>query len=92
MNYIYEGYQKGLTPNPDILCNNLVKFDCFLSEAREYGFDKIATGHYARITSSVIPVKAGIHQKTSTVTRFASVELDPRVEPEDDEVICHLLK
>lgn len=50
VNYIYEGYQKGLTPNPDILCNNLVKFDCFLEEAREYGFDKIATGHYARIT------------------------------------------
>jgi tRNA-specific 2-thiouridylase len=49
VNYIYEGYQKGLTPNPDILCNNLVKFDCFLEEALEYGFDKIATGHYARI-------------------------------------------
>lgn len=49
VDYIYEGYRKGLTPNPDILCNNLVKFDCFLSEALEYGFDKIATGHYARI-------------------------------------------
>ncbi len=49
VNYIYEGYQKWLTPNPDILCNNLVKFDCFLEEALEYGFDKIATGHYARI-------------------------------------------
>lgn len=47
--YIYEGYKKWLTPNPDILCNNLVKFDCFLEEALEYGFDKIATGHYARI-------------------------------------------
>ncbi|EKD30283.1 MAG: tRNA-specific 2-thiouridylase mnmA, partial [uncultured bacterium (gcode 4)] len=49
VNYIYTGYEKGLTPNPDILCNNLVKFDCFLEEALEYGFDKIATGHYARI-------------------------------------------
>lgn len=49
VNYIYAGYEKGLTPNPDILCNNLVKFDCFLEEAREYGFDKVATGHYTRI-------------------------------------------
>ncbi len=47
--YIYESYKNWLTPNPDILCNNLVKFDCFLEEAREYGFDAIATGHYARI-------------------------------------------
>lgn len=49
VNYIYAGYEKWLTPNPDILCNNLVKFDCFLEEALEYGFDKIAMGHYARI-------------------------------------------
>jgi tRNA-uridine 2-sulfurtransferase len=49
VSYIYEGYQKWLTPNPDILCNNLVKFDCFLEEALEYGFDTIATGHYARM-------------------------------------------
>lgn len=47
--YIYDGYSKGLTPNPDVLCNNLVKFDVFLNEALEYGFDKIAMGHYARI-------------------------------------------
>ena len=53
VSYIYEGYKKWLTPNPDILCNNLVKFDCFLEEALEYGFDKIATGHYARIEGDV---------------------------------------
>lgn len=58
--YIYEGYRKGITPNPDVLCNNLVKFDVFLREALEYGFDAIATGHYARIAPSVIPAQAGI--------------------------------
>ena len=61
--YIYEGYQKWLTPNPDILCNNLVKFDCFLQEALEYGFEKIATGHYARIEdASQKSIKSKIHK------------------------------
>lgn len=47
--YIYEWYKKWITPNPDILCNNLIKFDVFLNKALEMWFDYIATGHYARI-------------------------------------------
>lgn len=49
IDYIYDGYQKGITPNPDVLCNSLIKFDVFLQKAVEEGFDKIAMGHYARI-------------------------------------------
>ena len=49
IDYIYAGYQKGITPNPDVLCNSLIKFDVFLERALEQGFDKIATGHYDRI-------------------------------------------
>jgi tRNA-specific 2-thiouridylase len=49
ISHIYEGYAHGITPNPDVLCNNLIKFDLFASEAREYGYDKIAMGHYAQI-------------------------------------------
>lgn len=49
INYIYEGYQRGVTPNPDVLCNSLIKFDLFLEQALKLGFDKIATGHYARV-------------------------------------------
>lgn len=41
--------QKGRTPNPDILCNKIVKFDLFLKEADRLECDFIATGHYARI-------------------------------------------
>ena len=49
IDYIFEGYKKGITPNPDVLCNSLIKFDVFLEKALEQGFDKIATGHYAQI-------------------------------------------
>ncbi len=49
LDYMYEWYQKGITPNPDIMCNSEVKFRVFLDEALEHGFDLIATGHYANI-------------------------------------------
>ncbi|MFA5917504.1 MAG: tRNA 2-thiouridine(34) synthase MnmA [Candidatus Gracilibacteria bacterium] len=49
LNYMYEGYKKGITPNPDVMCNKEIKFKMFLEEAMELGFDYIATGHYARI-------------------------------------------
>lgn len=48
--YIYDGYSKWITPNPDVLCNSLIKFDVFLQKALEQWFDKIAMGHYARIS------------------------------------------
>lgn len=57
VNYIFESYQKGLTPNPDILCNNEIKFKLFLEKALSMGFDKIATGHYAQIKED----KSGWH-------------------------------
>ena len=43
-------YAAGRTPNPDVLCNREVKFKHFLDAARELGAEKIATGHYARIS------------------------------------------
>ncbi|MBR0461395.1 MAG: tRNA 2-thiouridine(34) synthase MnmA [Erysipelotrichaceae bacterium] len=46
-NFIDE-YEKGRTPNPDILCNKYIKFDCFLDYAMEEGFEMIATGHYIK--------------------------------------------
>jgi tRNA-specific 2-thiouridylase len=42
-------FHKGLTPNPDILCNQEIKFNCFFDKALEMGADYIATGHYAKI-------------------------------------------
>lgn len=43
------GLQKGLTPNPDILCNREIKFKVFLEKAKELGADFLATGHYCRL-------------------------------------------
>lgn len=49
LGYMYEGYKKWITPNPDIMCNSEIKFRVFLDEALELWFDAVATGHYARI-------------------------------------------
>jgi len=46
--YLLEGYQEGITPNPDVMCNREMKFGVLWDWAKERGFDAIATGHYAR--------------------------------------------
>lgn len=51
IDYIYREYEAWRTPNPDVFCNNLVKFDLFLEEALNLGYDFIATGHYAQKTN-----------------------------------------
>lgn len=53
VDYMFAEYKKGRTPNPDILCNREVKFDVFLQTALSLGADKVATGHYARVSSFV---------------------------------------
>lgn len=49
VDYMLDGYKQGLTPNPDIMCNQEVKFKLFFDTAMEDGAEFIATGHYARI-------------------------------------------
>lgn len=48
VDYLLDGYQRGLTPNPDVMCNSRVKFGVFAAYARAEGFTALATGHYAR--------------------------------------------
>jgi tRNA-specific 2-thiouridylase len=47
--YFLDEYQKGRTPNPDVLCNKEIKFHAFLNHALSLGADYIATGHYAKV-------------------------------------------
>lgn len=49
VDYMFSEYEKGRTPNPDVLCNREVKFDLFVKEAKKLGAEKVATGHYSRI-------------------------------------------
>ncbi len=48
VDYMFSEYEKGRTPNPDVLCNREIKFDSFADEAGKLGGDFIATGHYCR--------------------------------------------
>jgi len=48
VDYMFAEYEKGRTPNPDVLCNREIKFDSFAEEARKLGGDYVATGHYCR--------------------------------------------
>lgn len=48
VDYMFDEYSKGRTPNPDVLCNREIKFDAFLKTAEKLGAEMVATGHYCR--------------------------------------------
>jgi tRNA-specific 2-thiouridylase len=52
VDYMFDEYEKGRTPNPDVLCNREIKFDVFLDVALSLGADYVATGHYCRKAST----------------------------------------
>lgn len=52
VDYLVGCYERGLTPNPDVMCNEKIKFGSFAETAFEQGADYIATGHYARVAHS----------------------------------------
>lgn len=54
VDYMIDEYSQGRTPNPDIMCNQEVKFKLFLESALDDGADMIATGHYARTSDGVL--------------------------------------
>lgn len=64
VDYMFAEYQRGRTPNPDVLCNREIKFDVFLNNALKLGADFVATGHYVR--------KGVIQRDGQTVYRLLS--------------------
>mgnify|MGYP000484881790 CR=1 FL=1 len=75
--YFFEEYRKGKTPNPDIMCNKEIKFDLFLKKALEEGADMIATGHYARVTSgndNINNLKLQTYQSALPLQRSSNLE------------------
>jgi tRNA-uridine 2-sulfurtransferase len=63
--YMLEAYKKGITPNPDIMCNQEIKFKVFLEQCLAEGAEKIATGHYARLHEGTL-LKARDDSKDQT--------------------------
>lgn len=66
VDYMFNEYERGRTPNPDVLCNREIKFDVFMKIALDLGADYVATGHYCRKDSievngqAVYQLKAGV--------------------------------
>ena len=57
VDYMFAEYERGRTPNPDVLCNREIKFDAFLNEALKLGADFVATGHYCRKAEETVDGK-----------------------------------
>lgn len=67
--YFLDELKKGRTPNPDIMCNKYIKFDCFVREAEKLGADYIATGHYAKMEDGYLKRS---HDQNKDQTYFLS--------------------
>ncbi len=79
IDYMFSEYEKGRTPNPDVLCNREIKFDEFLKVVEKYRADYIATGHYCR--------KETLEKEGGTVYRLLG-GLDPN--KEQSYFLCQL--
>jgi len=75
--YMVDGYRKGITPNPDVVCNQEIKFGLFYKRAMSLGADFVATGHYVRLgrrkassTKHQVPNKSGRHSEQGEESIF----------------------
>lgn len=73
VDYMVDAYRQGLTPNPDIVCNQEIKFKLFLNTALSEGADLIATGHYARTAAGQL-LKGVDHNKDQSYFLYRVTE------------------
>ena len=82
VDYMIDEYKAGRTPNPDIMCNQEVKFKIFLESALEDGADMIATGHYARVENGVLKMAVDANKdQTYFLYRVTGVALSKTLFP-----------
>ncbi|MDP3901141.1 MAG: tRNA 2-thiouridine(34) synthase MnmA [bacterium] len=75
ISYLIEGYEKGETPNPDVMCNREIKFGLLFEKAMDLGAEYLATGHYARIRNGRIAEAADRNKDQS----YFLARVSPRV-------------
>lgn len=68
VDYMFSEYEKGRTPNPDVLCNREIKFDVFMKIALSLGADYVATGHYCRKSEIEVNGETAYQLKSGTDT------------------------
>ncbi len=85
VDYMIEGFKVGITPNPDIMCNQEIKFKLFLDMALEHGADLIATGHYAKTKNGqLLAAKDGNKDQTYFLYRVDQSALEKTLFPLGD--------
>ncbi|KKS83075.1 MAG: tRNA-specific 2-thiouridylase MnmA [Candidatus Wolfebacteria bacterium GW2011_GWC1_43_10] len=96
VNYLLDGYRKGITPNPDVVCNSQIKFGLFYDKAMELGFDYVASGHYVRMKDIGFRGKRGVFEAKDKnkdqsyflwqIFRFGDF-LKEHIKPEKGEIV-----
>ncbi|MDR2938001.1 MAG: tRNA 2-thiouridine(34) synthase MnmA, partial [Prevotellaceae bacterium] len=93
VDYMFAEYEKGRTPNPDVLCNREIKFDAFLKACEDLGADYVATGHYARvIESGELKIENENTQSSTFNSQFSTFNLLAGADPNKDQsyFLCQL--
>lgn len=76
---MFEEFEAGRTPNPDVMCNKFIKFDRFMKEADRLGCDFVATGHYARVIDGRLAAGADKNKDQTYFLWAINPEIIPRI-------------